>query len=84
MMHRITISAPRLWAQCVVRLGVLLAGPAGLLGCADSPPQPTAADRALKDPWGYTPKIEKTDTKSGDDAIERGSLKRDLDHVFNP
>ena len=59
----------------------------GFAGCGPST-QPTAADRqdkALKDPFGYSPDLKNSDmTVSGHSDLDKQELKRDLDHVINP
>lgn len=57
-------------------------------GCADSSPttRPTAADRALSDPWGYGPKAGVPDKgpKKDDSSFDREGFKKDLNNVLNP
>ena len=63
-------------------------------GCA-SDKQPTTRpssmrerqDAALRDPMGYSPDMDSPDTDiSGGKLHElnRGAIKKDIDHVFNP
>ena len=42
-------------------------------------------DAALKDPFGYSPDLRKSDdTVSGNSEFDKDAFKRDLDHVINP
>jgi hypothetical protein len=56
-------------------------------GCGPSS-QPTAEqrqDKALKDPFGYSPDLKNSDmTVSGHSDFDKQELKRDVDHVINP
>jgi hypothetical protein len=56
-------------------------------GCGPSN-QPTAEerqDKALRDPFGYSPDVKNPDmTVSGHGESNNQELKRDLDHVINP
>ncbi|HEY8751009.1 MAG TPA: hypothetical protein VIM11_23695 [Tepidisphaeraceae bacterium] len=58
-----------------------------LCGCGSSN-QPTAVDRqdkALKDPFGYSPDLKNSDMSvSGHGDTTHQELKRDFDHVINP
>jgi len=60
---------------------------AGTVGCGPSN-QPTAQDRqdkAVKDPFGYSPDMKQADmTVSGHTDFDKQELKRDVDHVINP
>ena len=59
-------------------------------GCGASHPttQPSMyeqQDRALRDPFGYSPDLKKTDMSvSGNGEFDQKGLQRDLDHVLNP
>ncbi|HEX8912468.1 MAG TPA: hypothetical protein VF796_08915 [Humisphaera sp.] len=57
-------------------------------GCSQpSEPGPTGADRALKDPMGYGPRLTPADNKSKQPTGPAGrddSLQRDLKNVFDP
>jgi hypothetical protein len=64
-------------------------------GCARDAKVPTTRpsgvkdrqDAALRDPMGYSPNMNSPDTDiSGGDIHElnRGAMKKDIDHVFNP
>lgn len=59
-----------------------------MVGCSDSSAttRPTAADRALSDPWNYgmSPAKPDTEPKKGDPSFDRDGLKKDLNNVFNP
>ena len=58
-----------------------------LVGCGPSN-QPTAEerqDKAMKDPFGYSPDLKNADmTVSGHTDFDKQELKRDVDHVINP
>jgi len=58
-----------------------------LTGCGPNT-QPTAQDRqdkAMKDPFGYSPDLKNADmTVSGHSDFDKQELKRDVDHVINP
>jgi hypothetical protein len=42
-------------------------------------------DQALKDPFGYTPDLKKSDmTVSGHGEFDKEGLKRDTDFILNP
>ncbi len=68
-------------AACAVVMALQLSG------CGPSS-QPTAQDRqdkALKDPFGYSPDLKNSDmTVSGHSDFDKQELKRDVDHVINP
>ena len=68
-------------AACAALLSLQLAG------CGPSN-QPTAEDRqdkAMKDPFGYSPDLKNADmTVSGHTDFDKQELKRDVDHVINP
>jgi hypothetical protein len=62
-------------------------------GCSSDKSRPTTrptntSDRqesALKDPFGYSPNIEKQDVSGGDIGnLDRNAMKKDIDHVLNP
>lgn len=76
----------RLWGRGACGAAVLLAGLL-LPGCGPSE-QPTARerqDKALKDPFGYSPDNKNSDmTVGGRGELDKPGLKRDLDHVINP
>jgi hypothetical protein len=67
-----------------------------LVGCAsDEKPGPTTKpagvkdrqEAALRDPMGYSPNMNSPDTNiSGGKLheLDRGALKKDIDHVLNP
>jgi hypothetical protein len=61
---------------------------AALAGCSQSSePGPNGADRALKDPMGYGPRLTPADNKLTQPAGPAGrddSLQRDLKNVFDP
>ena len=58
-----------------------------LSGCG-SGNQPTAQerqDKAVKDPFGYSPDLKNSDMSvSGHSEFDKQDLKRDVDHVINP
>jgi hypothetical protein len=57
-------------------------------GCADETqqkPADRASDRALADPFNYSPDMEKPDISGGDTAhFDKDAFKRDVDDVVNP
>jgi len=79
------LSLPCLWALlCIV---------SGLAGCAGKQDGPTTrpltaaerSDKALKDPFHYSPDWSDTDTgNSGTADFDRKGLQRDLGHVIMP
>ncbi len=60
------------------------------LGCAARGPttRPTHSDRqaaALRDPFNYKPGMEEHNISGGDlGNLDRGAIKRDMNHVLNP
>ena len=42
------------------------------------------SDKAMKDPFGYSPDFSDTESDDGIVKVDRKGLKRDLDNVFNP
>jgi hypothetical protein len=81
-------------SACIrVHLRFLLLG-ALLVGCSPNKSKPTtrpmtAAERqdaALRDPFGYSPNIEKSSGGSGGDwgKYDREGMRKDIDHVLNP
>jgi hypothetical protein len=70
-------------AGCACAIALVLGSP----GCGPTT-QPTAKDRqdkALKDPFGYSPDLKNSDmTVSGHGEFDKQELKRDVDHVINP
>jgi len=72
------------FATAAACAGLLLVG---TVGCGPSN-QPTAKDRqdkAVKDPFGYSPDMKQADmTVSGHTDFDKQELKRDVDHVINP
>src|SRR4051812_13172064 len=66
-----------------------------LAGCASDKQHPTTQpskvgdrqDAALKDPMGYSPNMNSPDNDiSGGkiNELDRGAMKKDIDHVLNP
>jgi len=42
-------------------------------------------DKALDDPFGYSPSFDRTDISGGNAGhFDRQGMKKDLDHVLNP
>lgn len=80
----------------LVILGTTLASAAlaaAPLGCNNRQAQPTTrpakladrTDAALADPFGYSPKFDRTDISGGDlGHYDKDGVNRDLNHVFNP
>jgi hypothetical protein len=72
-------------AALVVAGGLFLSGCGENKPAADSPSPYDRQERALHDPFGYSPNAGKPDISGGgigeyhDDA-----MKKDLDHVLNP
>jgi hypothetical protein len=59
----------------------------GMGGCADQSQKPDerASDRALKDPFNYSPDMEPANISGGDTAhFDKAAFKKDWDDVFNP
>lgn len=58
------------------------------VGCADSTSttRPTAADRALSDPWNYGPKpgVPDKEPKKDSSSFDSEGFKKDLNNVLNP
>jgi hypothetical protein len=51
--------------------------------------QPVSAyerqERALKDPFGYSPEVGRSDISGGGvQQLDRKAMKKDVDHVLNP
>ena len=64
-----------------------------LAGCSSSSNAPATQpstiaqrqDRAMQDPFGYTPDMKKSDmTVSGHGEFDKEGLKRDTDYILNP
>ena len=57
-------------------------------GCADEAqqkPADRASDRALADPFNYSPEMEKPDISGGDTShFDKDAFKKDVDDVLNP
>jgi hypothetical protein len=79
------------WVAVSAVACLLLAG--APIGCRKSDAKPTTrparlADRtddALADPFGYSPKFDRTDISGGDlGHLDKDGVNRDLNHVFNP
>jgi hypothetical protein len=69
----------------------LVVGGLFLSGCGSSSPSPDASspydrqERALHDPFGYSPNVGKPDISGGGIGEYHGdAMKRDIDHVLNP
>lgn len=87
---------PQLLSRPCRRWGAIfaIAVPASLLaGCSSGTNGPTTQpstisqrqDRALQDPFGYTPDWKKSDmTVSGHGEFDKEGLQRDTDHFLNP
>jgi hypothetical protein len=73
-------------SKAMISMAACLLLTATLIGCAESTGErSTSADRALKDPWGYGPKVGAADKpKERTDGFDQDGLKRDLNNVFNP
>jgi hypothetical protein len=59
------------------------------IGCGSSattqPSEYDRQDKALKDPFGYTPDFKHSDNSvSGNSEFDKDAFKKDLDHVINP
>lgn len=57
-----------------------------MVGCGGSDSTPTTTerqDKALKDPFSYSPDLNKNSTTVTGNG-DKDALKRDVDHVFNP
>lgn len=64
---------------------------AGVLGCESDDAEPkgnlrTRQDRALNDPWNYSPhEVDRTDISGGGmSEFNKKAFKKDMDSVFNP
>jgi hypothetical protein len=62
-----------------------------LMGCSDKnreTKEKTTYERqqeALRDPFGYSPQVEKTDISGGDlGNFDKDAFGKDVDSVFNP
>ena len=60
-------------------------------GCASNHPTTRPSDArerqeaALRDPFGYSPGIEKQDISGGKvNQYDRDAMRKDVDHVLNP
>ena len=73
-------------------LALFCLGGFSLGGCAANHHGPTTrpmsaserSDKAMKDPFGYSPDFSDTESDDGIVKVDRKGLKRDLDNVFNP
>jgi hypothetical protein len=74
----------------ILAIGIAASLPAGCSSGSNGPTtQPSTIsqrqDRALQDPFGYTPDTKKSDmTVSGHGEFDKEGLQRDTDHVLNP
>lgn len=42
-------------------------------------------EQALKDPFGYSPGVDRSDISGGDlGHLDKNAMKKDVDHVLNP
>jgi hypothetical protein len=64
-----------------------------MAGCNNGESKPTTrparladrTDAALADPFGYSPKFDRTDISGGElGHYDKDGVNRDLNHVFNP
>ena len=62
-----------------------------VVGCANSRPTTRPSDArqrqeaALRDPFGYSPDIEKQNIGGGKvNQYDRDAMRKDVDHVLNP
>ena len=64
----------------------LLASGFFMPGCADSrKSDPPESEKALRDPMGYSPKIEKTDVSGGGWLdYDKEGMRKDLKNVLDP
>ena len=62
-------------------------------GCASNDPGPTTRpssvrdrqEAALEDPFGYSPNMNENDISGGKlHEMDRGAMRKDIDHVLNP
>ncbi len=84
------------WHVCFARLAVTTSSVLILLTTAVSCSTPPAAttqpvnaydrqQKAMKDPFGYSPGFEKTDISGGNvGTFDKDAFKKDVDRVFNP
>ena len=72
---------------------LMLAGSAGHVGCAPADNKPTTrptklsdrTDKAMADPFGYSPSFDRTDISGGDiGSFDKDGMNRDVNHVLNP
>ena len=77
----------RRW-RSVLAIGLLAGLGLAVAGCGGQSAQDEETakqQKALKDPFGYSPDPNKADeTVSGNGSFDKQGLKRDLDHVLNP
>jgi hypothetical protein len=67
--------------------GAVAAASVVLAGCASESSETgyDRTERALRDPMGYKPNMTDTGVSGGKDMeLDKGGLKRDLDHVLMP
>ncbi len=70
-----------------ILIGMLLVG--GCASRAGSTTRPASSrqrqDAALRDPFNYKPEMGEQDISGGDVGhLDRGGMRRDMDHVLNP
>lgn len=87
---KVVVSGPKGRTRKAPASFVLLCGLGCLVvaGCNGQSTQDAAVerqDKALKDPFGYSPDLKKSDmTVTGNGSFDKEALKRDVDHVVNP
>src|SRR5687768_15154326 len=73
--------------------GFVILVSAGLtVGCSSNKPpatQPSGVrerqEEALKDPFGYSPEVGRSDISGGDVGhLDKKAMRKDIDHVLNP
>ncbi len=78
----IMFSSSRLIYSALLLTGV------GIAGCASDPSGGSMTERqekAIRDPFGYTPDMNRTDiTGGGVGNFDKGAFGKDLDDVINP
>ena len=70
----------------LVLLGVVLVGCASEKHATTRPASVRERqDAALADPFGYSPNMDENDVSGGKvNELNRGALRKDIDHVLNP
>ena len=85
-LHIVRVRVVTVTASSILAVAVVAAG------CA-APAKPTTrpaklsdrTDKAIADPFGYSPSFDRTDISGGDiGSFDKEGMNRDLNHVLNP